>query len=242
MTVVTDKIFFLKKLHSYVTYVNLTYMKKCSKCLEIKPLLAFYKKIRYPDGYDYTCKQCQRPGENKFRNNAETHKGNVKSNLSPAFLKLESARTLLKLGKISLDRFNHVLKEYRNSVKKDKNKRYNERLKNDPVFRAVKNSRNRLKSFMKSKRQYSKSLGCSAQELRSHIEHQFKPGMSWDNYGEWELDHIVPLALAYKQGPEAFLTASKYTNLQPLWKADHIVKSREDLIKIRSYDITKVGP
>ena len=37
-------------------------------------------------------------------------------------------------------------------------------------------------------------LGCSIQELKRHLERQFAAGMSWDNYGEWHIDHIRPLA------------------------------------------------
>lgn len=37
-------------------------------------------------------------------------------------------------------------------------------------------------------------LGCTAAEAVAHIEGQFAAGMSWANYGEWEIDHIRPLA------------------------------------------------
>jgi hypothetical protein len=30
------------------------------------------------------------------------------------------------------------------------------------------------------------------------MESQFKKGMTWENYGEWHLDHKIPLALAKK--------------------------------------------
>ena len=36
-------------------------------------------------------------------------------------------------------------------------------------------------------------LGCSVEEFKAHITEQLRDGMSWDNYGRWEIDHIVPL-------------------------------------------------
>jgi hypothetical protein len=46
--------------------------------------------------------------------------------------------------------------------------------------------------------------------------------MSWDNYGEWHIDHIIPLASADTE--EEVLKLYHYTNLQPLWAIDNIRK------------------
>lgn len=67
-------------------------------------------------------------------------------------------------------------------------------------------------------------LGCSPAELISHLEGQFQPGMSWENRGEWHIDHIRPLASFDLSDPEQRLEACHYTNLQPLWAADNIAK------------------
>ena len=31
-------------------------------------------------------------------------------------------------------------------------------------------------------------------QLKEHIEKQFVDGMSWDNWGEWHIDHIKPVS------------------------------------------------
>lgn len=70
-------------------------------------------------------------------------------------------------------------------------------------------------------------LGCSLDEFRTHLESQFQPGMTWDNWGRqgWHIDHIRPL-LHFDLKDEAQLrTVCHYTNLQPLWWRDNIVKS-----------------
>jgi hypothetical protein len=70
-------------------------------------------------------------------------------------------------------------------------------------------------------------LGCSLKEFVSHIEAQFKPGMSWANYGKngWWIDHIKPCAKFDLSDPVQQFQCFHYSNLQPLWWRDNIVKS-----------------
>ena len=67
-------------------------------------------------------------------------------------------------------------------------------------------------------------IGCSPSELRTHLEAQFKSGMTWDNYGKWHVDHIVPLSWWDFSLPENIFKASHYSNLQPLWGVENISK------------------
>jgi hypothetical protein len=69
-----------------------------------------------------------------------------------------------------------------------------------------------------------KNLGCTIDELRRHLESKFSEGMTWDNYGEWQIDHIYPLSKLNLEDPEQFKKACHYSNLQPLWRADNIRK------------------
>lgn len=62
-------------------------------------------------------------------------------------------------------------------------------------------------------------LGCTVEFLKAHLQDQFKPGMSWDNYGAWEIDHRKPLASAGTE-PDV-LALFHFTNLQPLWRIDN---------------------
>ena len=55
-------------------------------------------------------------------------------------------------------------------------------------------------------------LGYSA-ELKKNIESKFKDGMSWKNWGEWHIDHIIPVSKFDKE------------SLQPLWAFENLVKS-----------------
>ena len=71
-----------------------------------------------------------------------------------------------------------------------------------------------------------RELGCSIAELRQHLERQFKPGMTWENWGlgGWHIDHIRPLASYDLSDTEQVRAACHYTNLQPLWAGDNIRK------------------
>ena len=103
------------------------------------------------------------------------------------------------------------------------------RLNSDPAFRAAHNARCWIAQFLSGKHKFSHSLGCTFEEFKTHVERLFQPGMTWENYGEWHLDHTVPLSVAHLQGPEAFERACHYSNLQPLWEADHKVKTANDM-------------
>ena len=88
--------------------------------------------------------------------------------------------------------------------------------------------RNRMYSAMKGCKRLHlhELLVCSLKELREHLEAQFKPGMSWNNYGpNWHIDHIVPCASFDLSSPDQQRRCFHYTNLQPLWAAENISKN-----------------
>ncbi len=64
-------------------------------------------------------------------------------------------------------------------------------------------------------------LGCTVHEARLYIESKFKSGMSWDNYGEWHIDHINPLVSFDVTKMDQRLEAFHFTNLQPLWAEEN---------------------
>jgi hypothetical protein len=64
-------------------------------------------------------------------------------------------------------------------------------------------------------------VGCSAASLRAHLQDQFLPGMTWDNFGGWEIDHIRPCASFDLTDPAQQRQCFHYTNLQPLWAEDN---------------------
>lgn len=70
-------------------------------------------------------------------------------------------------------------------------------------------------------------LNYTPNELQSHIESQFKDGMSWDNRSEWHIDHIIPVSHFNYDSPyhPEFVFCWSLFNLQPLWAFDNISKN-----------------
>jgi hypothetical protein len=53
--------------------------------------------------------------------------------------------------------------------------------------------------------------------------------MSWDNYGEWHIDHIIPVSsfkIDPNNWPATIKTIWAIENLQPLWAIDNIKKGQ----------------
>lgn len=93
----------------------------------------------------------------------------------------------------------------------------------DPGHKLMRIARNRVRELVRGKRSSSNLIGCTRAQLVAHIERQFTAGMTWTNYGEWEMDHIVPLA-CYRSGQATIEQVAHYLNLRPLWREDNAVK------------------
>lgn len=70
-------------------------------------------------------------------------------------------------------------------------------------------------------------VGCSKDDFVNHIASKFTEGMSWQNYGEWEIDHIYPLSKFDLTKEDEIFKAMNYTNMQPLWMSDNRKKSNK---------------
>jgi hypothetical protein len=105
--------------------------------------------------------------------------------------------------------------------------RYQADRRADPVERLVDAIRRRMRLVINGKSKgVFKSLGCTADDLRGHLELQFRDGMSWENYGlygnKWHLDHIRPVC-SFKL-PDDLAECFALSNLQPLWAKDNLAK------------------
>lgn len=99
---------------------------------------------------------------------------------------------------------------------------YKRRMGRDKRFETMEKIRKVTREVMKGERDTVKYLGTDTAGLRAHLEAQFKPGMTWSNYGKWQIDHRSPLSRARSR--EDFITVMHYSNLQPLWAEENIAK------------------
>jgi len=67
-------------------------------------------------------------------------------------------------------------------------------------------------------------VGCSVLRLMMHLEHHFQPGMTWENYGQWHIDHIKPFAKFDLTQESEQRACFHFTNLQPLWAVENLSK------------------
>jgi hypothetical protein len=79
-------------------------------------------------------------------------------------------------------------------------------------------------------------IGCEPEELKKHLENLFVDGMTFENYGEWEIDHCKPISSFDLTEIEEVKKCFNYKNLQPLWMHDNRVKRS----KIKSRNIIDV--
>jgi hypothetical protein len=88
--------------------------------------------------------------------------------------------------------------------------------------------RNALTGYTKSKPTFD-ALNYTLQDLKEHLESKFQEGMTWDNYGEWHIDHIIPQSkLKYtSMDDENFKKCWALDNLQPLWARDNLKKGNK---------------
>jgi hypothetical protein len=114
---------------------------------------------------------------------------------------------------------------------------WNRRKRRDPAFRLKSNIRCYVYASLsrnKGGHRTEALLGYSIEALRTHLERQFLPGMSWDNYGEWHVDHILPVAsfdFQTSDDPD-FRACWALTNLRPLWGEDNVRKADKRLLLI----------
>ena len=120
-------------------------------------------------------------------------------------------------------------KAYREANRDKINARQNNRTKIDIQYKLSRRLRNRLYCALQGNFKNGsavKDLGCSIDELKTHLESKFQSGMTWDNWSfeGWHIDHIKPLASFDLTDRKQLLLACHYTNLQPLWAIDNLSK------------------
>jgi hypothetical protein len=176
--------------------------KICSKCNEEKNICEFNKEKRNKSGLKSECKLCRKLIKKKHY---DTNKHKILENKKKYYLSKKDV--ILEKAK----KFNDYYKlNYQINV----------------LYRIGKIVRRRIYDYVtKNTIKIEKTfdiVGCSSELLKAHLEQKFIKGMSWENQGEWHIDHIIPLSSAKSE--EEVYKLCHYTNLQPLWAQDNLSK------------------
>ena len=172
-------------------FINGIELKNCPKCLENKELPLFAKDKSRRDGLYSHCRTC------------------------------DSARRDSKKVSETNRLWREAHKEEARVYKREylANKRAN-----DQLFKLKELLRSRLRNALEGKKKSDRAVnlvGCSLEELKSHLESTFQEGMTWDNQGEWHMDHILPCVAFDLEDPVEQKACFYYKNLQALWKVDN---------------------
>lgn len=174
-------------------------IKQCNRCKVSKEVTEFPKSSFNKSGYGSPCKECGRKLTKEFTRTSGYREKNRE-------LVNESARKSRK--------------KYKEKYRKNERDRYH----SDPVYRLKALLRTNVWRYIINKqgKRTEDILGETFDNVRRHLEIQFVDGMSWNNFGEWHIDHIIPLSSAKTE--EEVFKLNHYTNLQPLWAKDNLSK------------------
>ena len=132
------------------------------------------------------------------------------------------------------------IKEYHKNnidkIRKTKRDYERNRKARDPIYKLISNFRTAIYTVLKESNvdkygHYFDILQYTPEELITHLELQFKDDMSWDNYGIWHVDHMLPITSfdIREMGDEEFMKCWSLDNLQPMWGEENIRKSNKIL-------------
>jgi hypothetical protein len=205
--------------------------KKCAKCDQLKSMDSFTNNKSKKDGKCPYCRDCYAVINKTWRKNNPARdkiihdkwrQNNVnkvrKARLKGYYRSHEKNKMRNKLWKQNnKDKVNEINKRYQNN-----------KYKTDINYKIKVTLRNRFYKLIKGKHKKNsvlKLLGCSIDELKIYLEKKFIDGMSWTNHGKWHIDHIKPCCSFDLTKISEQKKCFHYTNLQPLWAKDNIIKN-----------------
>lgn len=201
--------------------------KKCSVCGELKTVECFGKSSKAKDGLKSSCKECR--NAEYLANREENKRKSIKR------YHLKKKEILAKNSEYrekNIEWYRGYNKRYyrENSekIKEASKKSLYRRIESDNGFKMLQRLRKRMYEAVKGRVKSARTIeliGCSVEYLQQYLEEQFQDGMTWDNYGEWHVDHIIPCSSFDFSKPEDQRSCFHYSNLQPLWAIDNIRKS-----------------
>jgi hypothetical protein len=179
-------------------------IKRCSQCKEIKTRDQFWKHKTNVEKLYTKCVNCslddQRNPEHledrKIKRKIHNQKPEVKLQHAEYMRKRKQTDLLFKLRTNFSTRMANSLKKY-SKGKLSKN--------NNSIFELV---------------------NYDIETLAIHLEQKFLSGMTWNNYGQWHVDHVKPISSfnITSLKCEDFKKCWNLNNLQPLWALDNLQK------------------
>jgi len=201
----------------------------------------FFKVSSRPTGLSFYCKQCG------SRRTKESHRKTQEKNRSEFTKRIHRNRALAQYGEKECSICGEVKKLVmfpgaHGFCKKCRN----EKDRVERKIKGLKRGRRKTVSFAQGKlrncistnmrmalkegkggRNWEILVGYTVRELMKHLEGQFSEGMTWDNQGEWHVDHKIPVSAFNFGTPDDidFQNCWALENLQPLWANENRKKN-----------------
>ena len=175
-----------------------------------------------------TCKVCK-----QIKNSEEFYACNKGKNSHSSCKICFKAKTLTCYKEKRAERIVQMrewAKMNRTKIRKAQRDHNQRRYYSDPNFRLARVLRARLGMALKGNYKAGsavRDLGCSIPDLRVYLEQLFRPKMTWENYGSWQIDHKIALANFDLTNPAEFKKATHFTNLQPMWAKENQSKGKK---------------
>tara|TARA_B110000977_G_C10975274_1_gene453946 strand:- start:7 stop:738 length:732 start_codon:yes stop_codon:yes gene_type:complete len=227
-------------------------MKDCNnpKCNN-KGVKLFSKNKNNKDGLSHRCKECVKTSvKSSTLKKKEYYREDMRER-SEVYRKenpLKVIENTKKFGKIykengywgeyyqdNKERLSEYSKQEHVRVKR--NNRWRERYKNDVDFRLKEIMKACFHQFFKDKGgkknyKFSKVVNYTQLQLKTHLENNFREGMTWGNMGtHWEIHHIKPQNLFSLDSEKDIRECWDMSNLTPLWVTTSISHAMGDIIR-----------
>jgi len=191
--------------------------KRCPKCDTIKSVEEFHRSKGRFDGRSGWCASCANTAVKRW--SKQNHKKDREMHLRWKRENKERIKVVNGLWvESNKDKTYSAQKRHRDKVRNTLKGRLNIRLSNS--IRISLNGE-------KKNGHWEDLVGYTLDQLKRHLEKKFLHGMGWNNFGEWHIDHIIPVAAFNYQYPEDidFKKCWSLKNLRPLWAHENQVKS-----------------
>lgn len=219
--------------------------KICTNCKDLKPINEFPPDKKHSDGHASWCRVCGRMASKRW---ADNHKDSIKQR------RIKNKQHIIAYGKKRwIEKKEHMYKKSRewalshpdkmsdySKACRARNYEHAKELGRKAAIRRISTVTGKLNNRMGTDIRYSLTKGLkngqrweilagyTVDQLKVHLEKQFKDGMSWENYGiTWEIDHKIPKSIFNFTKPEDidFKRCWALKNLRPLEKHSNRVKS-----------------
>ena len=216
--------------------------RECCECGTYKPWQEYNRNAGGREGRDNRCRECTRAWRASPAYREANRERSRKAYADPAKREAQKARMRAYYAKQDVKDKRHSEgfraeererekarlagmgaeeREAERAAKRDSQRR----MMLDPMrrlsSRVSSDMRKRLRGrgLSKGKKHWEDLVGYGVDELKARLEGLFEPGMTWENYGEWHVDHVVPVAAHEfeEAGDDGFKRCWALDNLAPRW-------------------------